>query len=310
MAKKISRLIGIVIIVLILRKLNFVGIKEFILDANKYYLIIGLFLGVVGTVFKGWRWNYLKKTQNINYPLLDSLIMYFSGMLAGMITPGRIGELSRLIYLKNDGHSYGKSLFSVTLDRLFDIFFLLVFGVVSMFFFSTFFKKEIPYIIAIIIIALITAILLARTDLIKKILSKIFNFIIPLKYQKSWQVNLQDFIVGFKNLRTKNYFIISIITIFSWIIYYFQMWLFAQSLNINIPFLYLSISVTIAGIITMIPISYSGIGTRDIVLITLFSVFGISKELSITFSSLILFTYVPIALIGFICWLKKPLRPK
>lgn len=310
MAKKISRLIGIVIIVLILRKLNFVGIKDSILNANKYYLVIGLFLTVVGSAFKAWRWNYLKKTQNINYRLSDSLIMYFSGMLAGIITPGRLGELSRLIYLKNDGHSYGKSLFGVVLDRLFDMFFLLLFGAISMFFFFTLFKKEIPYIVAIIIISTIIAVLLAKTDLIKKIISKIFNFIIPVKYQKSWQVNLQDFIAGFKNLKTKNYFIISGITILSWIIYYFQMWLFAQSLGIHIPFLYLSISVTIAGIITLIPISYSGIGTRDIALITLFSVVGISKELAITFSSLILSGYVLMATIGFACWLKKPLRFK
>lgn len=310
MGKKISRLIGILIIVFILSRLNLVEIKEIFLRVNKYYLIGGLILTIAVAFIKALRWNYLKKTQEIKYSIPDSFIMYCAGILAGMTTPGRLGELSKIFYLKKDGHSYGKSLLSVTLDRLFDIFFLLIFATIGMFFFSGLFEKEIPYFIGLTVLILIFSYLSIKTNLLKKSFLKIFNFLIPAKYQKSWQINLQDFINDLKNLKSKHYISILGITILVWFMYYFQMLIFAKSIGINIPFLYLAISVTIAGIVTMIPISYSGIGTRDLILISLFSFFLISQELAVAYSSLILSTHILMAIFGFICWLKKPIRFK
>lgn len=310
MIRKISRLIGVVIIVFILSKLDLTEIKEIFFSSNKYYLIFGFLLTIVSIFAKSLRWNYLKKIQGIKYSITNSFVMYSASLLVGLATPGRLGELSKLFYLKNDGYSYGKSLFNVVIDRLFDMFFLLVFGAAGMFFFFNLFKKEIPYILIFTVIALIFVYLFIKTNLLKAILSRAFNFIIPVKYQKSWQVNLQDFIVDLKSLKAKHYLFALAITCISWLLYYFQMSIFARAIGIDISFLYLAISTTVAGIVTMIPISYSGIGTRDLVLITLFSLVFISKESAVTLSSLILFTHIFMAIMGFVCWLKKPLRLK
>lgn len=308
MAKKISRLIGIIIIVFILSKLNLTELKGIFSTVNKYYLILGLALAIVGVFIKAGRWNYLKRIQGIKYSITNSFIMYSASTMVGIITPGRLGELSKIFYLKNDGHSYGKSTLNVILDRIFDILFLLIFATIGMFFFFNLFKKEIPYAITLIIGILIFFYLFIKTELIKKLFLKIFNFLIPAKYQKSWQVNLQDFINDLKTLKVKHYLFVFGITIFAWFLYYFQMLIFAKSIGINIPFLYLAISVTVAGIVTMIPISYSGIGTRDLILISFFSFFLISQELAVAFSSLILSTCILMAMVGFICWLIKPIR--
>ena len=121
MIKKISRLIGIVIIILILRKLDFSEIKEIVLKANKYYLVLGLSLTLVGAFIKSVRWNYIKHIQSINYSIKDSFIMYCAGILMGIMTPGRLGELAKIFYIKKDGYSYGKSALSIIFDRIFDI---------------------------------------------------------------------------------------------------------------------------------------------------------------------------------------------
>lgn len=310
MAKKISRLIGIAIIIFILSKSNIAEIRNIFLNSNKYYLILGLLITILMCVIKSFRWNYLKKIQGIKYSITNSFIMHSASLLAGLTTPGRLGELSKLFYLKNDGYSYGKSLFNVVIDRLFDMFFLLIFGTVGMLFFFSLFKKEIPYILTFTAVALIFVYLFIKTNLLKTVLSKAFNFIIPVKYQKSWQINIQDFIVDLKGLKAKHYLFALAVTCISWLLYYFQMSIFAKAIGINISFLYLAISTTVAGIVTMIPISYSGIGTRDLVLITLFSLVFISKESAVALSSLILSTQIVMAIIGFVCWLKKPLRIK
>ena len=86
------------------------------------------------------------------------------------------------------------------------------------------------------------------------------------------------------------------------------MYILAKGVGLNIPFLYFAISVTIAGFITLIPISVSGIGTRDAALILLFTPFLIPKEQIIVFSALILLMSLFTAFVGLICWLIKPIR--
>lgn len=306
MTKKIVKLIGLIIIIFILGNIDLVKIKEVFLNSNKYYLIFGLSLTILVAFVKSLRWNYIKKIQGIKYSIIDSFIMYCVGISAGIITPGNLGELSKTFYLKSDGRSYGKSIFSVIIDRMFDVVFLLIFGTIGVLFFFAFFEREIPYIASFAVAVLTLTYLFLKTDLLKIIFSKIFNFIIPVKYQKSWQLNLRDFVVDLKNLKTKHYLFALIITLLSWLLYYFQMFIFAKAIEINISFLYLAISVTASGIITMVPISYSGIGTRDLTLISLFSLVFISKESAVAFSSLVLLTYVIMAVFGFFCWLKKP----
>lgn len=296
------------IVLYLISRLNLSEIEGIFLGANIYYLVTGLALTIVSAWAKAWRWNYLKETQGIKYSLTDSFVMYCASHLAGSITPGRVGEFSKIFYLKNDGHSYGRSTFGAIFDRLFDAVFLSVFSMIGMLLFFRLFQKEIPYALVLVITILIIAYLTIKTDLVKNTFLKIFNFLIPVKYQNSWHVNLQDLLNDLKNLSFQQYLAISALTIFAWSVYYLQMFILAKSLGISVPFMYLAVSVTVTGLVTMLPISYIGLGTRDAVLITLFSFFAISRELSVAYSTLILSTYIIMAVLGFICWLKKPLK--
>ncbi len=308
MGKKLSRIIGIVIIAVIISRLDFAELKNMFSRAETSYLIWGLALTLLSAFAKAWRWNYLKKSQGIKYGLMDSFIIYCASHLAGALTPGRVGELAKIFYLKKDGYSYGQSMFSVVWDRIFDMIFLTVFSALGMFFFFNYFRPEIPYVLALIAAAVIIFLLAAKTKIIKKIIALFFNLLIPAKSRDYWRLNWQEFMSDLKKLKFKHYLVITLITIMSWLVYYYQMAILAKSVGLHLPFLFLAVSVTIAGLVTMIPISYLGIGTRDIILIGLFSFFNISQETTIVFSGLILSTYVVMAILGFACWLKKPLK--
>ncbi|MFH2013664.1 MAG: lysylphosphatidylglycerol synthase transmembrane domain-containing protein, partial [Patescibacteria group bacterium] len=306
--KKYSFIIGLIIFAIILSKTNLEGIFQNIKNINPLYLILAMLMTIPTLFNKALCWNYIKRKQGIKYNLKDSFLMYCSGIYIGLITPGRIGEITKAIYLKKDGHSMGKSLVSVILDRLIDFIFLFIFLFLGSLFFLTIFQKQILIFIFGIIITVILFVIFLKIGLIKWFSNKVFKIFIPKKYQKSWQINFQDFINDLKIYKLKHYLIIFIITIFSWIFYYLQMYILAKGLGINIPFLYLMISITIAGLITLIPISISGIGTRDATLILLFAPFLIAKEQIIAYSALILLMVVWAALIGLICWLIKPIK--
>jgi len=306
--KKYSYLIGIFLFIIILIKIDIQSILINIKNIKLSYLFFAFLLGFPILITKSYCWNYIKKKQNIHYSKKDSFLMYNVGLYIGSVTPGRVGEISRALYLKKDGHSFGKSMVSLTLDRISDFAFLLIFLFFGLLFFFNFFNNQILIPLAITISLIILLFIFLKSNLIQLLLKKLFYIIIPARYKKSWEVNFQDFIKDIKIYKFRDYLIVFLITAFSWLFYYIQMYIVAQSANIaDIPLLHLSIMLTAVGFITLIPISISGIGTRDAALIFFLTPFLVPKEQIIVFSSLILLMYLFHTFIGFICWLIKPI---
>lgn len=301
--------IGLIIFgYLIFYKIDFSEIKTIIIKANLDLIIIGIILTFIMLLIQTWRWNYLKKIQNINYSFKDSFLFYGAGIYFGTITPGKLGDLIKILYLKRGGHSLGKSAVSVIADRLADLIFLLAVGYSSMFLFAKFFWPQI-IIITLMILLVIILIWLLKNDYLKNLLNKIWLLFMPDKYKNTLALNLQDLKRDFKIYRFNNYLILFILTASAWLFYYLQMLFLAKSIDLgDITFAYLAMSVTIAAIITLIPISIYGLGTRDATLLFLFSLIGIDQEKTITLSLLILFMSLLYGLIGLFCWLKKPLK--
>ncbi len=305
---KYSFVLGIILFLIILTRTNVKSIIENITHANPLYLIFALLLTFPMFTLKAWCWNYIKRKQNIKYSLKDSLIMYWSSMSAGFVTPGRIGELTKALYLKRDGYSFGKSFVGVFLDRVSDLFFLGLFVVVGLFVFFIDVKKQIYFILLIVFLIIVIVVFAIKKKWLNRILKSFFRIIVPNKYKNSWEINSQEFLNDIKTYNAKNYFIIFLITLFSYLFYYLQMYVLTKSCNLNVPFLYLAFSLTVTGLITLLPISVSGIGTRDAALILLLSSFAVSTEQIIAFSSLILLTSIFATVIGVFAWIIKPLR--
>jgi len=307
--KKYSYLFGIFLFIIILAKIDLESILVNIKNVKLSYLALAALFSFPILLVKSYCWNYIKKKQNIYYSQKESFLMYGVGLYIGSITPGRVGEASRILYLKRDGHSIGKSLVSLILDRISDFVFLLIFLFLGLFFFLDLANKQILFFLVAVIFLIILLFIFLKSNLNKPIFKKLFRFFIPNKYKKSLKVNFQDFVKDIKIYSLRDYLIIFLITAFSWFFYYIQMYIIAQSANItNIPLLHLSIILTVVGFITLIPISISGIGTRDAALIFFLTSFMIAKEQVIIFSSLILLMYLFSTLIGLVCWLIKPIQ--
>lgn len=300
---------GIFIFVVILTQIDISETIEIVLKINKI-----LFLSAVALVFplvfiKALRWKYLMSLQNIKYSIMDSFVMYCSAMYIGLITPGRLGEFTKIAYLKRDGYSIGKSLFSATFDRLSDLIFLIMFGYAGILLLKNLFKEQIMFLSIFILIPIILLIfVIIKKDFVKKVLGKMFYLLIPGRYKKSFKSGLYDFRKELRLLNKKSILLIALFTIASWMFYYAETYFLAMSLGMNISFGYLAVTVTIAGFITLIPVSISGIGTRDLTLIILLSPLGVGKEAAISLSILILLMSIFGAIIGYICWFKKPIK--
>jgi hypothetical protein len=67
-------------------------------------------------------------------------------------------------------------------------------------------------------------------------------------------------------------------------------------------------AVSIVGMIGLVPITISGVGTRDATMIFLFSLVGLPSEAAVGFSTLILFLLAENWFVGFLVWLRHPAR--
>ena len=309
MSKKIHwslllNLVGIIILIVVLIRIDIVKTFRILLGSDRFFFSMALLLTLITNFIRSWRWNYLMRLQKIKYSLTKSFIMFMGGLYMGLVTPGRIGEFFRAFYLKKDGLSFGKSFLSIILDRVIDFGVLFIFGYLSLFIFKEFFKKQIMFISILLGAVLIIVVLIAfNKSIIKKIIRLLFNLYFPKKYREKFKFNFYDMYADLKSLNIKEIIYLTIWTILLWVMYYVVGYLLSLSLGINVPFLYIIAFITLTSFVTLIPLSISGIGTREASMIFLFSIIDIEKEKAVAFSLSIFLMSVFSAIIGFFCWM-------
>ena len=307
--KWVLRAIGPVLFCIILFRIDLPQLAELISKINPLYIILAVILFVPLIIVKAWRWQLLMNAQGIGYSLLESSVMYSAAMYIGVITPGRLGDFVKVFYLVKDEHPFGRSFATVLLDRLFDLVSLILIAYISMLVFITIFESTVIIISAVIAVTLVlVAFFLVKRELSIKILKKVAFGFIPLKYKERAGLVFSDFGNAVTKSGSRQFVQNALITLLGWVIYYLTVYFLASAIDIDIPFFYLVTCVSITAVITLIPISISGIGTRDTVMILLFSQLGLSEESAIAFSIVILFMYAVNGIIGLLAWVKKPVR--
>src|SRR3989344_4844700 len=171
--KNLFRFVGILILLYLLIKLDLNSLLKTIKNINMIYFLIGILLSVPMLFIKTMRFDYLTTSLHKKYKE-NLFIMYFFTLALGIFTPVKIGELSRVYYLKKNGASGRKSFFIVFADRIFDVITFSFFGVLSMLLFTHYFIKEIIFLFFMIAIGVLALALIYifRKSLFKLVLNK------------------------------------------------------------------------------------------------------------------------------------------
>ena len=140
--KKYTNFIGLIILLYILLNIDINQSINILFDLNIFYFLMAVLLNIPQLFLKSYRWRYLLKQQGILYSPIESFLIYMSSLYIGFITPGRIGEFVKTIYLKSEkGLMLSKGFSSVLVDRLFDLYFLLILGFLGIWQFDILGKK-------------------------------------------------------------------------------------------------------------------------------------------------------------------------
>ena len=303
----VLRAVGPILFCIILYRLDLTHLVALLSNINILYLVLAIILFIPLLFVKAWRWQLLMRAQDIRYSLPESITMYAAAVYVGNITPGRLGDFIKVLYLIRDDHPFGRSFVTVLLDKLFDLASLFLLAYASMLLFITLFEKTAIVISLILaVILLLTIFFICKKEFSMRILERVFSSFIPLRYRENAKAVFSDFGSAMKKSGSRQLVQATLITFLGWIIYFLAMYLLALALGINIPFFYLVICASTSALVASIPISISGIGTRDAMMVLLFSYLGLNQESAIAFSISILFVYVVNGLIGLLAWLKKP----
>ena len=305
---KYLKIIGIFIFLIILSRLDLSQTLRIVSHSHKFLLLSALLLILPFVCMKTLRWQYLLKMQGIHYNFKSSFIAYLGAMFIATITPGRLGDMVKVIYLKNDQNiSMAKGITSTLLDRLLDLLILLTLTCSGIFFYSVS-DQMMTISLVTICIFVITTFLFFHEASSKKLLNLLFQSPLLKKFRNNLTVGFSDFAEGVAQLRDFRLIVPILLSVLAYFILFSQAFLIAKSLAIPIDFLNVTMCMAIANVVALIPISVTGIGTRELALISLFSILNLSKESAVALSVLFLFlSNISSGFIGFVCWMIKPI---
>lgn len=263
-------IIGISILTLLIYKVGIKNIIESINSMNSLYIIPIILVTIISIILGAI--NIWVLTLTVKKYSLTKLIKHYSTAWAiGMITPGRIGDLS-LAYLWKKEINLGKSMSILITDKIISLVVLFLFGGIAIF---TFYPGDTAikiFITALVLTIIGAAILYTKTgrDFIKNIILKKYSKLFKgfhktnKKYLKN---NLKPILANLA---------ISIIrfatgTLLGYLIFI--------SLNIKINFYYLLLIFAVVQIVSLIPITINGLGIREALSIYFLAKLGISAEI-------------------------------
>ena len=98
-----------------------------------------------------------------------------------------------------------------------------------------------------------------------------------------------------------------VITILAYALFFTQCYLLALALRLSVGFVTVSYAVALGGLVTLLPVSISGLGTREATIIAYLGTTGVPAETAMSFSLLVFATfYVAGGLMGAVAWWIKP----
>ncbi len=307
--KKFLPIIGIGIFIYILIKINLLEVFEEIRQANLMLLFFAILVLFVYLFIQTFKWYILARKQKLRIPYFEAFKINFIATFYGFITPSRIGSIIRADYLKKYG-PLEKGVSNYIIDKVIDLFALFFLAIFFGYLFKdTFHFASFYYILIFFSVFVILSILFYNKKTSKAILGVFYRRLVPKKLKERAKLAFEEV---YRDLPKKRFlFLIFLISLFSWMVIYLVTYLVGTSLGINLKFMYFLAILPIATLVAQIPITINGFGTREAILISLFSLFDISsaRVFSMAILSLFISGVLPGVIGGILIFKKKP-NPK
>lgn len=253
--------------------------------------------------FKVLRWQKLLAARGYHYPLGRTYLAVLSSLYLGMVTPGRVGDVLRVQYVKHDiGTPYPEGLAATLMDRFCDLYVLAAVVALGTVHFASALSTDLAHIawaaVVVAVLAPSAFLLKGPVELLSRVLSK------PMK---RWHASTDALLGALRGLVGKSLIVAISFTIASFAINYFQGWLAAGALGIELSYVDVASLLATTSLLGLMPISVSGVGVRELFLALVFPALGLLAVQGVAFGLLVfLCNHLAIVFAGFIAWQMAP----
>ncbi|MEK7273636.1 MAG: lysylphosphatidylglycerol synthase transmembrane domain-containing protein [Candidatus Desantisbacteria bacterium] len=278
-------------------------------EINYIYVFPVIFFSMITYVIRAWRWRYFfRHIKPIPFSSLFSATMI--GFMANNILPARIGELVRAYCIgKKENISKSTSFATIVLERIFDGFSLLFMFVITLIFYP--FPEQIRkigYLFAVIYLA--AAGILISIKVWNQQTMKVVNFLcsyLPKQTGTAITGYAHSFISGLDVLENGwDVFFILLYSIIMWTLSAVSFYFMLPGCHLHLSFLATLFILIVVAIGIAIPAAPGSVGTFQYFTVLGLSVFGIDKNIGLTFSIVLHITQIAIPIsIGWICLCKE-----
>jgi glycosyltransferase 2 family protein len=307
-------LIGILLFLYILYNVNIPVLFEILSNINCFFLGIVILIYFVSLFFRVLKWKWITNIISREFSFADAMISYLVGIAFSTVTPAKMGDVLRIFYVKKKDVEYGDAVSALIMDRIIDMLMLFLIGILALLMFSWFYGIQVipVWIVALIAAAFVVfVIVIFNRRIMEAVCMPLIRVLIPERWKERVMVQFNHYFIGLNMLLNAPASMAKAVSagLVSWILPFFYAYFMALALSISLPLNFFVVIIPIIAIIELLPVSISGIGTRDLALIYLFGLQGVSPEAAVAFSILYLFIcYWMIGIIGILVWLKYPIR--
>ncbi len=292
----VFKTIGFALLVILLYNIDWQLVLINFKKLSASTVLISLIILWIGYFLKSLRWKLISHSYKIYISTFFSFKVFCIGMFMGNITPGKLGDFGRLLYLKPYLTNKKVGWISLIVDRLFDLFFLFVFVFIAIVFYYYHFNVF-HFSISAQSIVLISLFLIVFFLLVYTLRNRLKNFILPwLSIVR--ENKLKGLVLCYASLST----VISMLFIYGVINY------IAYSMHIEIDHIGLFLGSFVIGVLSLLPISILGIGVRETSLVMVFYLYNLPEEKAVALSIVVFFIQILSLFPGLIWFYQAPIK--
>lgn len=301
-------LLTVVLCIFIGVKTNWVQTWGYLSTTNIPLCLAALGFLLLMIYIKGIRWSFLIKMQGKHYSVWNCFLIYMSTLMMGNFTPGRAGDFAKILYLNKDlKFSTGTSMASTLVDRVFDLYLLLILGGIGILSYPMPIDPNLIKAVWGFFFLLFVVTLLAFNQKIGGALLKaVFQRMMKKEHKDITNKLFDDFHKGMESFYKPAILYPIFLSLLSYVSFFYAGYLIAVAMNLPVSILYLSFCLSVVNIVSLA--SLLGLGTRDSALYILFKLINLQGQ-SEAYSMLFFFIGVVVfSLVGLGCFYLKPIE--
>ncbi len=302
--------ITIILITILIKKIDIENLGKAIGMLQKEDLYISIAIYLISVELNAVKWKILLPKISI----LQLSKTCFKAQFYSMVLPGQLfGEASKVLDLKESNEPSAKIASSVIIDKITALIGMMAVGTVSVVFTSIKVPNSLRASFVIMLLIFLALLMSSRMQFINNLIvygsyclwknpkHNIRKFAEKLyKLYDIWKCHLNE---------GKVLFISVLVGAINQGLGVFQVWMISNNMGLDVNYLEYCWIMPAVAVILLLPISFGGLGVREVSLSGFLALFGVASEKAIVISIVLLFSQIVAAIIGLIVigcdWIKS-----